>query len=395
MRRLLLTAALVVACGDDDGTIDPDAGTPDAATDSMTGGDALTDAPTDSLAGSEVCTNDTDDDGDGDIDCYDTDCVGNTGCDFSCGDFPAVPEWSPEDVGLRAVIVAEGLGEPVALSFGYDDLLYVVSQGEMPSENAVRTIDIETGDAQVFSNGSAWPTPADLLTTIIFDADARFGTQALFVSDKGTDGDGDSILWRLESDRSVTMILRGPGAGLDDIYGLAFSPLGSTYPEGLYITGDTDSGARSDHWGVYTSAGDGTPFSSVAGVQGIAFDVDEIVGGGLIACRPNGGGFSGDDTISRISETGDVVAPIAAGLPGIHAIKIATGRGSFDAGIYAASWQTGELFHVEADGTVNSFAAGLTLTEFSGDMLAFSPDEHGLFLADRATGRVICVEPVE
>lgn len=398
VREVLCATLLLVACSDDDGFLNPDVGVDaselDVGTDAS---DAATDTATDaSIDGAivEICANDVDDDADGDIDCYDRDCIGDLDCDFGCGDFPEVPEWSPEDVGLRAVIIAEGLGAPVALTFGHDDRLYVVSQGAVPTDNVVRTVDIQTGELAVFSDGSTWPTPADLLTTILFDADGRFGARDLYVADKGTDGDDDSLLWRMSDDGSVELFVSGPGAGLDDIYGMTFSSIGSAYPEGLYLAGDTDSTATRDDWGVYASNGTGMAFSNITGIQGIVFDIDAIVGGGLIACRPAGGGFSGDDTISRIPPMGDVPTPIVGGLPGIHAIKIASGRGSFEAGIYAASWSSGQLFHVTAEGDVTPFAVGLTLTEFSGDMLAFSPDEHGLFLADRATGRVICVEPL-
>ncbi len=378
--RALISLCFLVACADDDGFFNPDAGA---------------DGAVDAVLSVEICSNAIDDDGDGDIDCYDTNCVGDSNCDFSCGDFPAVPEWSPEDIGLRAVIVAEGLGEPVALTFGYNDLLYVVSQGETPAQNVVRTVNIQDGSVAVFSEGATWPTPADLLTTIIYDADARFGSQQLYVADKGTDGDDDSILWRLLDDGSVESFLAGPGPGLDDIYGLAFAPAGSGYPQGLYVAGDTDSTATRDDWGVYTQDGSGMAFSNVTGIQGLVFDIDNIVGGGLLACRPNGGGFTGDDTITRMMPNGEAGSPIVGGLTGIHAVKIASGRGSFEAGAYAASWDTGQLFHITPATGATPFAVGLTLTEFSGDMLAFSPDEHGLFLADRATGRLICVEPVE
>lgn len=281
------------------------------------------------------------------------------------------------------------------MTFGYDDLLYVVSQGETPAENVVRTVDIQTGTVAVFSEGASWPTPADLLTTIIYDADARFGSRELYVADKGTNGDDDSLLWRLREDGSVELFLEGPGPGLDDIYGLAFSPAGSAYPPGLYVAGDTDGTATRDDWGVYAPDGTGRAFSNVTGIQGIAFDVDDVAGGGLLACRPNGGGFAGDDTITRMMPSGEAASPIVGGLTGIHAVKMASGRGSFEAGAYAASWDTGQLFHITPAGGATPFAVGLSLTQFSGDMLAFSPDEDTLFLADRATGRLICVEPVE
>jgi len=39
-------------------------------------------------------------------------------------------------------------------------------------------------------------------------------------------------------------------------------------------------------------------------------------------------------------------------------------------------------------------ASGLSLTNYDGNILAFSPDGRVLYVADRPASRLVCIEPI-
>jgi hypothetical protein len=252
--------------------------------------------------------------------------------------------------GLRAVVIADttdGLEQPVGLTFAGDafgGLLYVVDQ----TAQAVWSIDVLTGDTAPFAPPTAFPTPPTLLTAILWDADAVFDGN-LYLSETTDTSDQTTVLWRLDPTGAPTVFTQAPGPALDEVYAMAFAPPGAP-TQGLFVSGDTD-GALVD-WAIYDAAGVGTPFSEVAGAEGMCFDPSGAYGDGPIAAL----------------------------------------AGLFDGEMVAASWSTGEVFRVATDGTLTTIATGLSLTNYDANILAVSPDGRVLMVADRLAGRVVCIE---
>ncbi|MBI2892174.1 MAG: hypothetical protein HYY06_01380 [Deltaproteobacteria bacterium] len=368
----------------DDGADDDDDGATDCDDDDCAGDPAC--------ATPEDCDNESDDDGDDDVDCDDGDCAGDPACvTYDCGAFDEDPGWAVAE-GFRAVVVAggdAGLNQPVAAAFaggGYGAFLYVVDQGN----DTLFTLDVLTGDVAPFTSGADWADAPDLLTTITWDAEGVFDG-ALYVGDQGSDGDSDSTLYRVGTDGAATVFVTGPGPGLDDIYGLLFSP-GDPYPEGLFITGDTDGAG--DDWGIFDELGAGVVFSQVEGIEGLALDASGLYGGGIFASRPLGGGYTGDGSITPIGADGNAGEPLATGLGGIHAVVFAP-EGPFGQQMVAASWSDGRLVSISPEGDVSELATGLQLTNYDGNILAFSADGRVLMVADRLASQVVCIEPVD
>ena len=305
----------------------------------------------------------------------------------SCGAFSTPSNWSTA-AGFRSAVVAMGppLSMPVALTFAagpYGESAYVVDQGA----RAVFKIDTRTGTVTPFVATAAWPRAPALLTTSVWDAEGAFDGR-LYVGDQGSDGDGDSVIFRVDPAGAATVFAVGPGPGLDDIYGLAFSP-GGAYPAGLYVSGDTDGATVG--FGRLDAAGTNTMFAMYAGVEGLAIDRLNRFGGGLFAAMPAGGGYSGDDTISKINADGTKGTPLVMTQAGIHAIVFAP-SGPFGGDAYAASWQSQKLLRIAPGGAVSDLATGLSLTNYDGNILSFSPDGRVLFVADRAQARIVCIE---
>lgn len=348
-----------------------DAGSSDAATPDATPLDA---APTDATAGDAAELDAGESDG---------------GIRYNCGLFDTDPGWTVA-TGFRAVEIAsaaDGLSQPVAVSFAggaYGDELYVVDQGNA----TLFALDVLTGQVRRVVTSTVWSLPPRLLTTIHWDEDAVFDGR-LYVGDQGGDADGDSVIYRVEPSGGNAVFVQGPGPGLDDVYALAMSDGAGGYTPGLYVAGDTDG--ANDDWGRFDAAGNGTAFSQVAGIEGALFDRSGQYGGALIAARPLGGGYAGDGTISVIAPDGTVSSTLASGLGGVHAPAMSSG-GAFGVALHAASWSTGRLYRIEPAGAVE-VASGLSLTNYDGNILAFSPDGNVLFVADRLASRVVCIEP--
>lgn len=314
----------------------------------------------------------------------------DAGRTYDCHAFAVPSGWSI-DAGFRGVVVATadaGLNEPVALTFAqrdYSGLLYVVNQGS----DTVVAIDLATGATRrSFQDGG--PAPV-LLTTIAWDERGVFDG-ALYVGDQGSDSDGDSRLYRLSPEGALTSVVAGPAPGFDDIFGLAFTPAVPGWPTGLLVTGDTDS-SSAPQWGLMSADGGVAAFSSaLAGVEGVAVDPLARYGASVLASRPAGGGYSGDDSITRVLPDGGSGGAIASRLPGVHAITVAP-PGPFGGLAWAASWSSQSIFAVELDGGVTGIASGLQLTNYDGNILAFSPDGRVLMVADRLANRIVCIEP--
>jgi YVTN family beta-propeller protein len=313
-----------------------------------------------------------------------------SGLVYNCGTFTQDPGWTLT-AGFHAVVIADATGmlsQPVAATVagkGYGGKIYVVNQGD----NTLRAVDPATGTTELVVAAAGWPTPPRLLTTITWDATSVFDGK-LYVGDQGGDGDGDSTIFTVASSGAPAQFVTGPGPGLDDIYGLAFST-SAAYGASLFVTGDTD-GAGVD-WGRFDAAANGTAFSELAGTEGIAFDMTGAFGGGLFASRPATGGYAGDDSISRVNPDGTAGVPLLVARPGVHAIAFAP-AGPFGGKLYAASWASQELFSVDPSGTVAVLASGLQLTNYDGNILAFSPDGRVLYVADRLANRLVCIEPL-
>jgi hypothetical protein len=310
---------------------------------------------------------------------------------YNCGAFTEAPTWTIT-TGFRAVVIADaadGLAQPVAAIVAggaFDGKIYVVNQ----TDDTLRAVEPTDGTTTTVVAAAAWPRPAALLTTITWDAQSLFDGN-LYVGDQGGDGDGDSTIFRVAPNGTPTTFVTAPGPGLDDIYGMAFST-NVAYGNRLYVTGDTD-GAGVD-WGSFDSTGAATNFSELAGAEGIAFDTSTgaMYGGGLLASRPAGGGYAGDDTITKIDTAGAAAGTVIAARPGIHAVTVAP-PGPFGGKVVFASWSTGELVSVDAQGIPSVLASGLSLTNYDGNILAFSPDGNVLYVADRLANRLVCIEP--
>ena len=169
---------------------------------------------------------------------------------------------------------------------------------------------------------------------------------------------------------------------------MAFAPAGSPI-EGLFVSGDTDGGIVD--WAVYDSAGKGTAFSEVAGAEGMTFDPTGAYGDGPIAALAQGGGWSGDGSITPLDFKGNALKPIATGLGGVHGNVMAP-PGLFDGEMVAASWSTGTVFRISPAGKVTTIASGLSLTEYDANILAVSPDGRVMMVADRLASRIVCIE---
>jgi hypothetical protein len=314
---------------------------------------------------------------------------GGTPMVYSCGAFPLGSNWTTA-VGFRSAIVAIGapLVNPVALTFSGgafgDGFVYVVDQGA----NTVLRMNAKTGALSSFVSGSQWPQAPSLLTTILWDSDHTFDG-LLYIGDQGGDGDSDSRIFRSNASGTTQIFAAAPGPGLDDIYGMVFSP-GGSYPAGLYVSGDTDGSGPGV--GLFTSAGAGSTFAAFAGVEGFAVDKSGRFGGGLFASMPAGGGYSGDDTLSRIKPDGNKGTPLVSDIPGIHAVVFAP-AGPFGGDAYVASWSSQKILRIKPDGSTSDLATGLSLTNYDGNILAFSPDGRVLFVADRSNARIVCIEP--
>jgi hypothetical protein len=278
--------------------------------------------------------------------------------------------------------------QPVALTFagaGFtDSVAYVVDQ----TAKVLFQVNAKSGAVSPFVASDKWGASTGLLTTVLWDAGSAFDGH-LYVGDQGSDGDQDSVIFNVDASGTSKVFAKAPGAGMDDIYGLAFSP-GGTYPPGLYVNGDTDG--VGDGFGRIDSTGAITSFANFSGVEGLAVDKLARFGGGLFASMPNGGGYAGDDTVSKINPDGTKAAPLAQNLPGIHAVVFAP-NGPFGGDAYAASWSSGKIFRIAIDGKITELATGLSLTNYDGNILAFSPDGRVLFVADRLKSRIVCIEP--
>lgn len=307
---------------------------------------------------------------------------------FSCAGFSAPSGWTTAP-GFRAVVAAtasSGISLPVALTFAggpFGGALYVVNQGTQQ----VSRVDPATGTGAVFSVLDGGPAPA-LLTTITWDAQGSFDGQ-LYVGDQGSDGDADSRLYRLTTQGELSAWVSA-GPGFDDIYGMAFTPALPGWPRGLLVAGDTDR-ATPDQWGLVAADGSVSTFSPLVGVEGLAVDPSGRYGAEVLASRPAGGGYAGDDSVTRVLPDGGSGGAVASGLPGIHAVAVAP-PGPFGGKAYAASWQTQTIVALELDGGVSPVASGLALTNYDGNILAFSPDGRVLMVADRTASRVVCID---
>ncbi len=310
---------------------------------------------------------------------------------YNCGAFSQAPTWTVTP-GFRAVVVADaadGINQPVAIAIpggAFGANLYVVNQGD----DQLMSVDPDDGATTVFAATAAWPVTPALLTAIVHDSAGVFDGN-LYVGDQGSDADGDSRIYRVTPAGTPTVHAAPPGPGLDDVFGMAFSP-GGAYPAGLLVTGDTDNAALPD-WGVLDAAGAGTAFSEAAGAEGVAVDLAGTYGGGVFAARPAGGGYAGDDSIGRIAPDGTAEPRLVTALPGVHGLAFAP-PGPFGGLLHGASWASGRLFSVSTTGVVSDLATGLALTNYGANMLAFSPDGRVLYVADRAANRVVCIEPV-
>jgi DNA-binding beta-propeller fold protein YncE len=308
---------------------------------------------------------------------------------YSCGRFTTAPSWTIRP-GFRAVVVADehsGLSQPVALTVAggaFGGKLYVVNAGT----GSLVAIDPDSGAVSTVVAAAAWPSAPTLLTAVVHDDGGALDGN-LYVADEGSNGDGDSRIFRVTPAGAATQVATGPGPGLDDIFALAFAP-GGAYPTGLLATGDTDGDGID--WGIVDRAGTVQPFSDVAGAESAVVDRAGTYGGGVLAARPGGGGYSGDDTISRIDPTGHEGPPLAKDLPGVHGLAIAP-PGPFGGLLHGASWEAQNLFSVSPAGAVTELASGLALTNYDANILAFSPDGRVLYVADRDANRVVCIEP--
>jgi hypothetical protein len=260
----------------------------------------------------------------------------------------------------------------------------VVDQGT----NQVLRLDEKTGALTPFISGTQWPKAPSLLSTLLWDSGGVFDGK-LYIGDQGSSSDADSTVYRADASGTVQVFATAPGPGLDDVYSMAFSP-GVGYPAGLYLTGDTDGSGPG--FGVFGASGAGTTFATYSGIEGLAVDRSGRFGGGLFATMPAGGGYSGDDSLTRILPDGTKAKALVSGVPGIHAITFAP-AGPFGGDAYVASWSSQKIMRIKPDGTISDFAAGLSLTNYDGDILAFSPDGRVLFVADRSNRRIICIEP--
>jgi len=307
---------------------------------------------------------------------------------YSCGAFALGSEWTTA-TGFRSAIVAKGglLGAPVALTFAggaYGSNAYVVDQGT----NQVLRLDEKTGTVTSFISGTKWAKAPSVLTSIVWDSGNVFDGK-LYIGDQGSDSDGDSTVFRADAAGTTQVFVAAPGPGLDDVYGMAFSP-GAGYPPGLYLAGDTEGSGSG--FGIYNAQGTGIAFAAFAGVEGLAVDRTGRFGGGLFATMPAGGGYGGDDTLTRINPDGTKATPLVSGVPGIHAIAFAP-AGPFGGDAYVASWSSQKIMRIKPDGSISDLATGLSLTNYDGNILAFSPDGRVLFVADRSNQRIVCIEP--
>ncbi len=307
---------------------------------------------------------------------------------FSCKAFANSPGWqiAPGFVARVVAGAAQGFKQPNAIAWGgcgYGGKLYVVDLVAA----SVFAVDLMTGKVSVFSKGANWPSQPVLLTSVAWDQDGLLDG-ALYIGDQGTDNDGDAKVFRIDALGASQVFVGGPGPGLNDIFTMVFvnSP---GYPVGLYIAGDTDG--PSVDWGVVDKTANSMTFSKLRDAEGACVDQAGQFGGGLLVARPASGGYLGDDGIDHLLADGSKGASLISGVPGIHAPAIAP-PGPFGGFLYAASWQSGEILSISPAGAASTFVSQLALSNYDGNILAFSPDGTALLVAESMAGRVVCVE---
>ncbi len=310
---------------------------------------------------------------------------------YSCAAFTSPAGWVVSS-GFRAVQMAgpdAGLNQPVAMIFAgaaYNWAVYVVNQGN----NSITRFSPDFTTASTFSTTVTGRAPM-LMTTLTWDSQNQFDGQ-IYVSDQGSDSDGDSVVYRLAPSGALTAFAQGPGPGLDDIFGMAFTPSQPGWPRGLLVAGDTDGAATSD-WGLIDADGGVTGFTRIPGIEGMCVDPTLRYGAALLASSPASGGYAGNDSIIRVLPDGGSDGTITSGISGVHAVMMAP-DGPFSGEAYAASWSSQRIFSVTADGGTRTIASGLSLTNYDGNILAFSPDGRVLLVADRQANRIVCIEQV-
>ena len=235
-----------------------------------------------------------------------------------CGAFSTPSQWTTA-TGFRSAVVATGtpLSQPVAISFAggaFGENAYVVDQGA----EVVFKVSTSTGAVTPFVAANAWPRTPGLLTTSVWDAGGAFDGN-LYIGDQGGDGDADSAIYRVTAAGTPTLFAAAPGPGLDDIFGLAFSrgaptPLASTSaatrtaPASVSAASTRPAPARPSRCSPASRAWPSTPWPASAAAS---------------SPRCPSGGYSGDDTITRINSDGSKATPLVTTQPGIHAVAFA------------------------------------------------------------------------
>lgn len=286
--------------------------------------------------------------------------------------------------GFRGVVVTDALSEPsgVVVAGGpFGERLYVVNNGNM----TVSAIDPATGAIEIFVPRTGWPTEPTRLTALVWDEAGVFDGD-LYVADRGTNGDDDSVVYAVDASGRARRAANGPGPGLDDAYSLAFVD-DADYGTGLMIAGDTDDGPVGV--GRYTDVGFGAPFSTVSGVSGLDVDARGRYGGGLFASRPRNASFDGGNDVVRLGGDGSIIGTLADEVADVHAVAFAP-AGPFQGWLHAATLN--EIVAIDPAGNAFELVSSADFEEIDGNVLAFSADGALLYFVSRAAGTLVCVE---
>jgi hypothetical protein len=286
--------------------------------------------------------------------------------------------------GYRGAVLTAALDDPTGVAVAGDafgDQVYVANTGN----TTVTAIDPATGGLEVLVPTLGWPSQPVQLTALVWDATGVFDG-SLYVADRGTSADGDGAVYAIDPD-GTTRVTMTAGPALDDVYGLAFVD-DPGYGTGLLVAGDTDTVASPD-WARYDATGAGSAFSELEGTSGIAVDTRGTYGGGVFASRPSNSSFAGDGSITKLASDGTPAGTLVTNSDSIHAVAIAP-PGAFHGWMYAATGNA--VVAIDPGSAVTPIATGAWFEDTDGNVIAFSRDGAAMYVVDRRSDRVVCIE---
>ncbi len=375
MRSWLVVVVCVFGCGDDSGTIEPDAGADGGVQDSGT--DAGSDASVD--VGLDAADDDAGSDAgvDAPADVFD---AGPTLCDPTATG-PTFPsrEWD-------AVVVADGdeFLQPVSMDWDGTRMLVSNSASWLTTDPAVgNTLQVIDGVVSVLASGASFQGPA---ASAWNNGDGAFEA-GFYVAVE--DAAGPGVLRVAGDGSSVTTFGNAtePGA-------IVFGR-GGDWGADLYVAArERADTVMPNPFGVYEYGSDGmrTPFAitldgaPLVGAFGLAFGPGDTLGTDLYVATFEDGGFSPGSTNAIYRVASDGTASLLAAVDRPIAIATPdTSTGDFGEFVYVST--SSDIVRVDSTGSVETFAEGFDRAAY----LRFGPD-GALYVAEPGGARIVRIE---